>query len=314
MKRLSVNPLQDMILLFSLIRIFLRERPQYVFLYTIKPNIFGTIAARVCRIHSSMMMAGLGRVFTNNSLSSYIARALYRLALAFSDHLLLLNDENVETVKKLGMCKKDKIVRLKSGEGVNLQRFQFHDNKNDKVSFLFVGRLLREKGVLDFVEAARLVKQQCHEAEFQVAGGTDTSSPDSLTREEIESFVASDIIDYLGIIDMVKKLEEPGLVIVIPSYYSEGLNHSLMVGCATGKPIITTDWPGCRETVIEGRNGYLVPTKNPEALAEAMLRYIILTDDEKQVMSQESRRLAEQCFDVKSVYAVYDKILGIQSC
>ena len=116
------------------------------------------------------------------------------------------------------------------------------------------------------------------------------------------------MVDYLGSVDMVEKLKEPGLVMVIPSYYPEGLNRSLMEGCATGKPIITTDQPGCREMVIDGKNGYLVPVRQPHALAEAMLRYMSLSDDERQQMSQESRRLAESRFDVRRVFNVYDKI------
>ena len=308
LRRTSVNPLHDIVFLFSLLRVFKRERPDYVFLFTIKPNVYGTLAGKLYGIHSTVMMAGLGRTFSNNLLSSRIARLLYRQVLTFSDHLLLLNEQDLENVKRFRICKLSKIVLLKSGEGVNLQRYYFRDNRSDKVRFLFVGRLLKEKGVLDFMEAARIVRQQCTEAEFQIAGKTDAGSQDRLIIENMESKSAG-VVELLGHINMVEKLKEPGLVIVLPSYYSEGLNHSLMEGCAAGKPIITTDWPGCRETVIDGRNGYLVPARCPDALAEAMLRFMKLSDDEKRTMSQESRRLAEERFDIRGVFDVYDRIL-----
>lgn len=309
LRRTSVNPLSDVILLFSLVRVFRREKPDYAFLFTIKPNIYGTLAAWLCRIHSSMMMAGMGQTFTNNRLSSNIARSLYRLTLKISDHLLLLNKQDVETVKRLGLCKTDKIVYMDFGEGVSLQQYQYRDNRSNKVRFLFVGRLLKEKGVLDFIEAARIVKRQLPEMGFQIAGEVDAASSSSLTREDVEKISTSGVVEFIGHVDMVEKLKEPGTVIVVPSYYSEGLNRSLMEGCAAGKPIITTSSPGCVETVIDGRNGYVVDAKNPEMLAEAMLRYVNLTDEAKQSMSLESRTLAENRFDVRDVFAIYDRIL-----
>lgn len=309
MERKTVNPFRDMMLFLSLVKVFRQENPKYAFLYTIKPNIYGTLAAQLCGVRSSMMMPGLGFAFANNSLLNRIARGMYRIALKFSEHIFLLNEGDVKTVKDLGMCRPDKIVHLKSGEGVNLQRFEFHDNRSDRVRFLFVGRLLREKGVLNFVEAAYEVKHRCPEVEFQIAGEPDVDSPFNLIPDEMKALTTSDIVEYLGRVDMTEKLKEPGLVIVIPSYYSEGLNRSLMEGCAAGKPIITTTQPGCRETVIDGQNGYLVLARQSQALAEAMLRYVSLPDDGKLRMSLESRRLAEACFDVRHVFDVYDSII-----
>lgn len=308
--RTSVNLLRDLLFFFSLLRAFLREKPDYAFLYTIKPNIYGTLAARVCGIPSSMMMAGLGYAFSNDCLTSRIARRLYRVALKYSEHLLLLNEQDVEIVGGLGICKPEKLLFLQAGEGINLQRYQFHDNRSDKVRFLFVGRLMKEKGILDFVEAARLVKRQGQNVEFQIAGEVDKDAPGCLTSEEFARLASSGVVDYLGHIDVLKKLEEPGIVMVVPSYYSEGLNRSLMEGCAAGKPIITTNHSGCREAVVEGRNGYLIPARQPHVLAEAMLRYMSLPEEKKQNMSLESRRLAESRFDVRSVYGVYEGILS----
>ena len=307
--RTSKNFYHDLSFFFSLLRVFISEKPDYVFNYTVKPNIYATLAARLFRVSSSMMMAGLGYPFSNNNLSSKLARGLYRVALNFSDNLLLLNESNVESVKRLELCNSEKIIFLEGGEGVNLQRFQYHDNLSDKVCFIFVGRLLREKGVLDFLEAAGEIKRLYPKVGFQIAGSADIHSPCSLKPEEIEAIKTSDVVDYLGYIDMAKKLEDAGIVLVIPSYYPEGLNRSLMEGCAAGKPIITTNQPGCRELVVDGVNGFLVPVQRPKVLADAMLRYISLPDDKKRCMSIESRRLAESRFNVENVYRIYESIL-----
>lgn len=307
--RTSTNPYHDLRFMWQLLKLFRRERPQYAFLFTIKPNIYGTFAAKLCGVPSSMMMAGLGYTFTNNHLPSRIARALYRIALHFSDKLMLLNEDNVKTILNKKMCAQDKIVHLKGGEGVNLSRYEFCSNESEKVKFLFVGRLLKEKGIFDFVEAASLVKSDFPDAEFQIAGGLDKDFPDSMSQQELDELISSGVVNYLGSIDMVEKLQESGIVITIPSYYSEGLNRSLMEGCAAGKPIITSVQPGCRETVIDGQNGYLVPIKQPRRLAEALIKYIDLNPDEKKRMSLESRKLAEERFNVQHVLRVYDDIL-----
>ena len=307
--RASTNPFHDIKLLYHLIRVFKRERPDYGFFFTIKPNVYGTIAAHFCGFPSSMMMAGLGYTFTNGRISSRIARALYRVALSLTDNLLLLNEDNVKTVLKLKLCNQEKIILLSGGEGVNLKQYLYHDNRNDGIIFLFIGRLLKEKGVFDFVEAAREVKNLYPNVEFQIAGSIDKLFPDSLKESDLEELEKSHIVKYLGSIDMAKKLTESGLVIAIPSYYSEGLNRSLMEGCAAGKPIITTSQPGCKETVIDGENGYMVPPQHPHELAEAMIRYINLPEDEKIQMSQKSRLHAEKYFDVKTVIDVYDSII-----
>lgn len=308
LRRTSKNPFLDLVFFFSLIRIFICERPHYAFLYTIKPNIYGTLAARLCRVPSSMMMAGLGYVFLHNSLYCRIARGMYRIAMKYSEKLLLLNEDDVKTITKLGMCRPYKIIHLESGEGVNLQHFSFYDNTNNVVRFLFVGRLVRDKGIYEYLEAVREIKQQCPKAAFLIAGDLDKDSPGCLMPEELNAIVVSNAIEYIGHVNMAKLLKESGIVMVIPSYH-EGLCHSLMEGCAAGKPIITTNISGCREMVIDGVNGYLVPVRQPHALAEAMLHYMSLTDDEKQRMSLESRRLAESHFDVRRVFGVYDSIL-----
>ena len=309
--RTSRNPLNDLRFMRELMKIMRRERPDYVFNYTIKPNIYGALAAWLNRIPCTDMMAGLGYAFTNNSLSSKIARALYRFALRHCRHLLLLNEANVETVKRMRICKAEKIILLRGGEGVDLAHYAFSDNTSDDTVFLFIARLIEEKGYGDFVKAAEKVKQSFPQARFQVIGSYDLGYPKAIGKAQVERDVAAGTIEYLGVTsDMRAYYSRPGYVICIPSYYSEGLNRSLMEGCATGNPIITTDHPGCRETVEDGLNGYLVPVRQPDQLALAMRKYLLCSADEKAEMSRNSRRLAEKRFGVAEVIRVYDEIIA----
>jgi glycosyltransferase involved in cell wall biosynthesis len=310
MNRTSRNPLLDVVYAVRLARVFRRERPDYIFNYTIKPNIYGAIAARMLGIPCSCMMAGLGYAFTINSLTARMARVMYRIGVKNCQHLLLLNEESVRTVRALGLCDDDKIEFLEGGEGVDLNYYTFTNNQSEGTTFLFIARLIEEKGYRDFVDAARMVKKTGMEARFQVIGEYDPGYPRAVTEEEVERDVTEGVIEYLGTTnDMRHYYRQAGYVICIPSYYSEGLNRSLMEGCATGKPIITTDHPGCRETVVEGKNGFLVPPKDPKALAETMIRYLKLTPEARQSMSIESRKLAERRFDVNHVIEVYDRIV-----
>jgi len=308
--RTSTHPLNDLRFFSSFWKILGKEKPDYVFNYTIKPNIYGAIACRLRGIPCTDMMAGLGYTFTNNNLSSKIARTLYRIGLACAQHLFLLNEENVQAVKRLTLCNDKKIVWLKGGEGVDLNHYQYFNNEAPQVTFLFVARLIEEKGYREFVGAAKIIHQQYPEVKFQVVGEYDLTYPKAISKEEIAKDVAEGIIEYMGVTtNMLEFYSRPSYVICIPSYYSEGLNRSLMEGCAVGKPIITTQHPGCKEMVIDGKNGYLVPKQDIVVLADAMEKYILLPAAEKNAMSLNSRQWAEEHFDVKKVIAEYEQIL-----
>ena len=313
MDRTSTNPFLDIVYAVRLARIFRQERPDYIFNYTIKPNIYGSIMAKMLGIPCTSMMAGLGYAFTNDSLPSKIARWLYRVGISYSQHLLLLNESNVQLVKSLGLCDDSKIVFLEGGEGVDTGYYGFSDNRSDVTTFLFIARLKEEKGYMEFVGAARMVRKEYPEARFQVIGEYDLGYPRAISKEQVMRDVSEGAIEYLGQTNDIRQYyRQPGYVICIPSYYSEGLNRSLMEGCSAGKPIITTDHPGCREMVIDGVNGFMVPPKDPEALAEAMIKYLRLSPEARQSMSVESRNLAERKFDVNHVVAVYDRIVSFK--
>ena len=212
------------------------------------------------------------------------------------------------------MCKKEKILWLKGGEGVNISNYPFYDNDAQEITFVFIARMIAEKGYRIFVDAAKEVKQQYSQVKFHAIGTFADGSPDAssnITKEEVENDVKQGYIEYLGTFsNMLEVYSRPGSVITIPSYYSEGLNRSLMEACSCGKPIITTSIYGCKETVMDGVNGYLIEPMSVSALVDAIKRYIELSQEQRRQMSIESRKLAESRFDIKKVIAVYDDIIA----
>ncbi len=311
MGRTANNPFTDIRYFLKLLSIYRKERPDFVFHYTIKPNIYGTWAAKLLHIKCCAMMAGLGYTFTSPSLTAKIGRVMYKAGLRFTDHLILLNRNNYDTVINKHFCKAEKTILLPGGEGVSLSDFKFCDNSSDgPTTFLYIGRLLEEKGYHEFVKAAKMVLKKHPDVRFRLIGPLDASYPNSVSHEDVERDEKAGLIKYLGFTNNIKSVyERHGIVVVIPSYYSEGMNRSLMESCATGKPIITTSIPGCREAVEEGKNGFIVPPKDPAALARAIEQYIQLPTDRKAEMSRESRRIAEQHFDVKEVISIYDQLV-----
>lgn len=309
--RTGRNPLSDIGYMRQLYSIYRRERPDYIFHYTIKPNIYGTLAARLCGIPSTAMVAGLGYMFQKRNVTGRLALGLYRFGLHYARHVFVLNQGNRDTLLKHHIASEDKLVLLKGGEGIDTSIIkEGNTHRGDKTTFLMVARALYDKGYAEFVEAARLLKDKRAEADFCLLGAIDEAYPNAVSKETMKADVQSGCIKYLGFTDHpLEVMSRPGTVIVLPSYH-EGLNRSLMEACALGKPIITTDIPGCRETVEDGKNGYLVPVKDAQALAGAMTRYLSLDADAKAAMGHASRAMAVERFDISHVIAEYEKVVG----
>lgn len=310
LNRSGMNPWQDWRYWRKLYRIYKKERPDYIFHYTIKPNIYGTLAARWCGIRSSAMIAGLGYVFYKKNIRCQIARKLYRFALRYAEHVLVLNASNKDMLLSSHIVPAEKLIHLPGGEGVDLQRFTVMEKEKTtgKVVFLMIARLLYDKGYAEYVEAAQEVKKHFPDAEFQLLGGLDVSYPNHVPEECLKQDIDAGFIHYWGYCpDVVGKIRDSDCV-VLPSY-NEGLSRVLMEAVAMGKVVITTDIPGCRETVDEGKNGFLIPIKDVQSLADACLKVIELGDEERRKMGLHSRRKAERVFDIRKVIQVYDDIL-----
>lgn len=310
MGRSDMNPFADLVYFLQLLRIYHREKPDIIFLYTIKPNIYGTLAARIAGCKRVAMVAGLGYMFTGNGIGKRLGRLLYKIGLRNANRVLVLNRSNREQLVTQKFILPERAILLQGGEGVDLSRFSYVENRFETVRFLMVARVLYDKGYSEYVEAASMVKRQYPDIEFGLLGPLDETSPMAVPRSVVEKDVDEGKIMYFGVTnDVPSYLSRNGVVMVLCSSYGEGLNRSLMEACAMGRPCITTDIPGCRETVDEGINGYLVPQKDAQALADAILRFLALPQSEKQSMSLASRRIAEERFDVRKVIKAYDGLL-----
>ena len=329
--RAGMNPLADLITLLDLIRLMRRVKPDVVLNYTIKPVIYGGWAARLCGvpvIHS--LITGLGFAFKDEStllhrLTGWTARIFYRLSLRRSRRVFFQNPDDARTFVDLGLVAEDRIVVV-NGSGVDLMSFPFAVPRQPRsldtpVRFLLVARLLRDKGIGEYAAAARLVKQKYPAAEFHLVGPFDPN-PGGLKVDEIQAWERDGVILFHGHQANVRPFFLDCHVYVLPTRYGEGTPRTVLEAMATGRAIITTDAPGCRETVCigdgekkaetlkTGKNGILVPVKNPEALAAAM-EFFIQNRDQIEIMGRESRRYAEERYDVHKVNEVMLREMGL---
>lgn len=310
--RTSRNPLEDLRYMARLWRIYGQEKPDCIFHYTIKPNIYGTLAAKLRGITSMAMIAGLGYAFAGHGVTSQVAKLLYRLALSYAAQAFVLNRANYDTLTSLRIVRPERLRLLSSGEGVDTHELPEGEalQPTTPTTFLMVARLLYDKGYAEFVEAARRLRGKGCQADFCLLGPIDESYPNAVTEEQVHKDVEAGIVRYLGFSSRpLETMRRAGVVIVLPSYH-EGMSRSLMEACALGRPIITCDIPGCREMVDEGQNGFLVPKKDAVALAEAMEQYLSLDFEARSRMGHESRRLACERFDVSHVIAEYERALA----
>lgn len=311
MNRTGQNPIADLKYMYRLFKIYKREKPDYIFHYTIKPNIYGSIAAKMSSIRSSCMVAGLGYAFDSGGYKNRIARVLYKIGVRYAEKVLVLNEENQKRLIDSDIVPKNKIVLLRGGEGLVLSDYNMRSDVSRDVVFLMIGRMLYDKGYFEFVEASRKIRTLYPKVRCCLLGPIDEVYPNAVSRKQIEVDVAAGYVEYLGFMDNpVPIMSRSDVVVVLASYYHEGFNRSLMEACALGRPIITTDIPGCKELVIDGQNGYLCRPKNVESLFDTMKKYIALSPDERYIMGQNGRNIAEKLFDVKDVIAVYENIIA----
>lgn len=313
----GINPVADIKSTIELSRILKELQPDVVFSYFVKPVIFGTLAAKIAKVPRIIgMIEGLGNAFTPNNTKGFdfkkktiqrIQILLYKRALPLLDTLIVLNpDDHKDLVNKFNIKVKNTVVL--GGIGVDLDKFKYTPTKSDTpVSFVFIARLLREKGVYEYLNAARKVKNKYPETKFYVLGGFDNQNPFALRKSELNNYLSSGTVEYPGHVENVADYLIKSSVFVLPSFYREGVPRSTQEAMAIGRPIITTDVPGCRETVEDGINGYLIPPFNTDALAEKMIKFIQQPELINK-MGKESRRIAELKFNVNEVN---DKLINI---
>lgn len=306
----GMNPIKDISLFAKYIKIYKTERPDIVFNYTIKPNIYSCLAARICGVKVIDMLAGLGYIFTEGGLSKSLGRLIYRFALRRAHRVFVLNRDNRDFILKERYALRDRTVMLPGGEGINLEAYPYKEELfEEPIRFLMIARVLYDKGYREFVKAAKTIHKSRPEVIFELLGPIDTDSPTRVPPEEVEQDVKAGHIHYLGFSNKVQDyVLRDGVVVVLPSY-GEGLNRSLMEACSMGRPIITSDIAGCKEMVEDGRSGYLVVPYDSQSLASAFDRFLKLSREERQQMSRRSHQLAIERFDVRLAIDIYDQLV-----
>jgi len=284
-----------------------------VFNYTIKPVIFGSIAARLAGVKNIYsMLTGLGYVFVAKGgkalIIKTISKFLYRIALKRCDKVLFQNPDDLNEFVSCKLVAREKTALI-NGSGVNLDHF-YPVALPEEVSFLMICRIIKDKGVIEYLKAAEIVKRTYPNTRFSLVGPFDVN-PSALSFEDIKPYIDSNIINYLGETRDVRPFLEKASVFVLPSY-REGTPRTVLEAMAMGRAIITTDAPGCRETVVDGLNGFLVPVKDVENIARSMM-YLIEHEDELHVKGRESLEICREKYDVNKVNESIMSYLKIES-
>ncbi|AXM99008.1 glycosyltransferase family 4 protein [Pseudomonas plecoglossicida] len=310
LQRVGMNPLRDLISIIELWRLMTSLKPDAVLAYTVKPVVYGLLAARLASVPKRFaLITGLGYAFQgaestwgSRNWLRLIVQRLYALALRGANKTFFQNPDDQKLFFERALLRPSAESVVVNGSGVDLKVYE-QSVPPTPISFLLIARLLGDKGIREYVEAARLIKKLHPAVRFNLVGWID-DNPDSISSAELNSWVTEGLVTYWGRLSDVRPAIESSSVYVLPSY-REGTPRTVLEAMAMGRAIITTDAPGCRETVIDGLNGYLVEVKNAESLAFAMMRFVS-EPNIVYAMGQESRRLAEEKFDV---HAVNNKML-----
>lgn len=304
LQRTGLNPLNDFKSIKELKSIMVENKIDLVFPYTVKPVIYGSMAANMCKVPVISLITGLGYAFTGlTSKARMLQRfneTLYKLSIRKNKTIVFQNKDDYQLFLDRKVISKKQKVGFVSGSGVNLNEFSFKEkNPTDSVSFLLVARLIEEKGIALYMEAAKILKAKYPKAEFHLIGAVETS-PSAIKEDEINDLHNKGIIVYHGRQRNVDEHLHMRDVFVLPSYYREGLPRTTLEACACGNPIITTDSVGCRESVKEGVNGFLIKPQSLEALVKPM-EYFITHPEKVKEMGINSRKYAEERFDVNII-------------
>ena len=309
----GVNPINDLYLLFQYLRIFNRLRPDVILAYTAKPNIYGSIAASFYSIPVVNNISGLGTAFIRGGLLGRIVSFLYNISLRKSKCVFFQNNDDKDLFLKKNLVAKGQVDIL-PGSGVNLKYFQPSNsdvtNKNqDEFVFLLIARLIWDKGIQEYVDAARLIKKDNSNIRFQILGFLDVDNQTAVLRSDVDSWVEEGIIEYLNATDDVRPFIEKSDCVVLPSY-REGTPKTLLEAGAMGKPIITTNVEGCKDVVDDGVNGYLCKVRDYNDLAKKMNNLLALDSKDFERMGLQSRKKMELEFDEKIIIAKYINLVN----
>lgn len=310
MQRTGTNPASDLKTLLNMYALIKKIKPDYVLSYTIKPVIYGTLAAWLAKApHRYALITGLGYAFQNvethskRSIFQKLVHGLYQQALSRSHKAFFQNPDDLKLFQDLNLLKSQTPSVVVNGSGVNVTDFNIlplptNEQQQAKISFLLIARLLIDKGVREYAQAAEIIKQKHPHVEFNLVGWID-ENPSAITQQELDQWVTKKTVKYWGKLTDVRPAIAESSVYVLPSY-REGTPRTVLEAMAMGRAIITTDAPGCRETVVDGDNGFLVEVKSVESLVEAMQKFIHQSELIEK-MGNRSREIALHKYDVHQV-------------
>lgn len=302
----GTNPIKDISTFIGFVNLYRKVRPTAVLNFTPKNNIYSTLAATLVGAKSINNIAGLGMVFINENLTAKLARFLYKVSQTKAHTIFFQNEDDRALFAKHKLAPLEITDRV-PGSGADLTRFAVTPSQDDGVvRFLLIARMLYDKGIGHYVEAARELKAKYGNAvEFRLLGFLDVNNPSAVSKQDMQSWVDEGIVNYLGTSDSVEKEIAQVDCMVLPSFYREGVPKSLLEACAMGKPIVTTDNVGCRETVDDGINGYLCEPRSTTSLVEKLELMITHSHEQRLEMGLQSRTKVENEFDEKIVINKY---------
>lgn len=294
--RRGINPLKDIKLCLSYFRKLKKIKPDLVITYTIKPNIYCGFAARVLKIPYVVNITGLGTTFQNENILKKIVISLYKIGLKKAKLVFFENEVNMSIFVENKIISRDKACLL-NGAGVDLNHFRYleYPKEQNKTNFLFIGRVMREKGVDELFEAMRLLVEQGYNVKLEILGAFEEDY-----KEKIEKYRAEGWLEYKGLVRDVRPFIEKAHCFVLPSWH-EGMANTNLECASSGRPVITTRIPGCQESVIDGKSGYLVIPKNSQDLYKKMKLFLNLSIETKREMGKSGRQHMEKVFDKRKV-------------
>lgn len=305
----GTNPLRDGVAFLRIASILRRHRPAMLLTYTPKVNIYGSLAAMLLGIPCLANVAGLGRAFVAGGWLEYLARLLYRIALRHPQVVFFQNENDHNDFINAGLVSAERAKRL-PGSGVDVDRFSprvAEENSEQPFVFILAARMLWDKGVREFVEAARQIKATHPDVEFRLVGFLAVKNPSAISREQVDAWVSEGVVTYYGPSDAMTEVYAAADCMVLPSVYREGVPRTLLEAASMGLPIITTNTVGCRDTVEDGVTGFLCRPKDPDDLADKMRRMLALSYEQRRAMGLAGRNKMIREFDERIVLEAYLK-------
>jgi glycosyltransferase involved in cell wall biosynthesis len=305
----GVNPMKDFRLILELYKLYKKVGPDIILHYTVKPNIYGTLAAKAAGIPMINNVCGLGTVFLKKGLVSVVAKTLYRFAFRYPHKVFFQNHDDFQLFVREKLIK-PRIADTVPGSGIDLKKFQPDEYSDSTASFTFlvISRLIYDKGIIEYIDAIRKLNALGINARFQILGAKDPVHKRGIPVEIVDSWIQEGLVEYLGTTDDVKSKVALADCVVLPSY-REGLPRTLLEAASMGKPIITTNTAGCKHVVDDQENGFLCEVKSADDLAEKMLKMLQLSPEDRKLMGEKGRNKVLQQFDENIVINKYQEAI-----